>query len=165
MMNDSVVRAPITGVVSKRHVQPGEKLAFDAPLMATAEEIGGEERIDAGLGHLGPDQPGAAYQRLLVAERHRQAFRRGQDPGLGGVAGRRLGERLDHLEIGDMARALPFGGIDHAVHLDLRERRRGQQGKHGQRQQGSFGTGQAHGRRRKAAARRWAHVTDAQRLA
>jgi RND family efflux transporter MFP subunit len=37
LMNDSVVRAPITGIVAKRHVQPGEKLAFDAPLMAIVD--------------------------------------------------------------------------------------------------------------------------------
>jgi membrane fusion protein, multidrug efflux system len=36
-MNDSVVRAPIGGIVAKRHVQPGEKLAFDAPLMAIVD--------------------------------------------------------------------------------------------------------------------------------
>lgn len=36
-MGDSVVRAPISGVVAKRHVQPGEKLAFDAPLMTIVD--------------------------------------------------------------------------------------------------------------------------------
>jgi RND family efflux transporter MFP subunit len=36
-MNDSVVRAPIAGIVARRHVQPGEKLAFDAPLMAIVD--------------------------------------------------------------------------------------------------------------------------------
>ena len=36
-MNDSVVRAPIGGTVAKRHVQPGEKLAFDAPLMSIVD--------------------------------------------------------------------------------------------------------------------------------
>jgi RND family efflux transporter MFP subunit len=36
-MNDSVVRAPISGIVAKRNVQPGEKLAFDAPLMAIVD--------------------------------------------------------------------------------------------------------------------------------
>jgi membrane fusion protein (multidrug efflux system) len=37
MMSDSVVRAPISGIVAKRHVQPGEKLAFDAPMMAIVD--------------------------------------------------------------------------------------------------------------------------------
>ena len=36
-MNDSVVRAPIGGIVARRHVQPGEKLAFDAPLIAIVD--------------------------------------------------------------------------------------------------------------------------------
>ena len=30
---DAVVRAPIAGLVARRHVQPGEKVAFDAPLL------------------------------------------------------------------------------------------------------------------------------------
>jgi RND family efflux transporter MFP subunit len=37
LMNDSVVRAPIAGIVSKRNVQPGEKLAFDAPLLSIVD--------------------------------------------------------------------------------------------------------------------------------
>ncbi len=37
LLNDSVVRAPISGIVSKRNVQPGEKLAFDAPLMSIVD--------------------------------------------------------------------------------------------------------------------------------
>lgn len=32
-LSDAVVRAPISGLVAKRHVQPGEKVAFDAPLL------------------------------------------------------------------------------------------------------------------------------------
>ena len=36
-MNDSVVRAPIGGLVAKRHVQPGEKVGFDAPLLAIVD--------------------------------------------------------------------------------------------------------------------------------
>jgi len=37
MLNDAVVRAPIPGVVAKRHVQPGEKVGFDAPLLAIVD--------------------------------------------------------------------------------------------------------------------------------
>jgi RND family efflux transporter MFP subunit len=36
-MNDSVVRAPIGGIVAKRHVQPGEKVAFDAPMLSIVD--------------------------------------------------------------------------------------------------------------------------------
>ncbi len=32
-LNDAVVPAPISGFVARRHVQPGEKVAFDAPLI------------------------------------------------------------------------------------------------------------------------------------
>jgi RND family efflux transporter MFP subunit len=34
---DAVVRAPIAGMVSKRYVQPGEKVGFDAPLVAIVD--------------------------------------------------------------------------------------------------------------------------------
>lgn len=37
MMGDTVVRAPIAGTVAKRHVQPGEKVSFDAPLIAIVD--------------------------------------------------------------------------------------------------------------------------------
>lgn len=36
-MTDSIVRAPIGGTVSKRHVQPGEKVSFDAPLLSIVD--------------------------------------------------------------------------------------------------------------------------------
>lgn len=32
-LTDAVVRSPIAGFVARRHVQPGEKVAFDAPLL------------------------------------------------------------------------------------------------------------------------------------
>ena len=37
LMGDAVVRAPISGTVSKRHVQPGEKVSFDAPLISIVD--------------------------------------------------------------------------------------------------------------------------------
>jgi len=36
-MTDAVVRAPISGTVSKRHIQPGEKVSFDAPLLSIVD--------------------------------------------------------------------------------------------------------------------------------
>jgi len=33
VLNDAIVRAPISGTVAKRSVQPGEKVAFDAPML------------------------------------------------------------------------------------------------------------------------------------
>jgi len=37
LMADAVVRAPIAGTVAKRNVQPGEKVAFDAPLLSIVD--------------------------------------------------------------------------------------------------------------------------------
>ncbi|MDQ6620661.1 MAG: efflux RND transporter periplasmic adaptor subunit [Pseudomonadota bacterium] len=36
-MRDSVVVAPISGIVAKRHVQPGEKVAFDSPIVTVVD--------------------------------------------------------------------------------------------------------------------------------
>ena len=36
-IKDAVATAPLTGIVAKRHVQPGEKVAFDAPLVTVVD--------------------------------------------------------------------------------------------------------------------------------
>jgi membrane fusion protein (multidrug efflux system) len=36
-LRDAVVAAPLTGTVAKRHVQPGEKVGFDAPLITIVD--------------------------------------------------------------------------------------------------------------------------------
>jgi RND family efflux transporter MFP subunit len=36
-LKDAVVTSPLTGVVAKRHVQPGEKVGFDAPLVTVVD--------------------------------------------------------------------------------------------------------------------------------
>jgi membrane fusion protein (multidrug efflux system) len=36
-LRDSVATAPLSGVVAKRHVQPGEKVAFDSPLVTVVD--------------------------------------------------------------------------------------------------------------------------------
>jgi RND family efflux transporter MFP subunit len=36
-LKDAVVTAPLSGIVSKRHVQPGEKVAFDTPLVTVVD--------------------------------------------------------------------------------------------------------------------------------
>jgi RND family efflux transporter MFP subunit len=36
-LRDAVATAPLTGVVAKRHVQPGEKVAFDTPLITVVD--------------------------------------------------------------------------------------------------------------------------------
>jgi len=36
-LKDSVATAPLSGIVAKRHVQPGEKVAFDSPLVTVVD--------------------------------------------------------------------------------------------------------------------------------
>jgi RND family efflux transporter MFP subunit len=36
-LRDAVVTSPLAGVVAKRHVQPGEKVAFDSPLVTVVD--------------------------------------------------------------------------------------------------------------------------------
>lgn len=49
LLGDAVVRAPIDGHVARRHVQPGEKVSFDAPLLAIVDlaqlEIGAQAPV------------------------------------------------------------------------------------------------------------------------
>jgi len=41
-LRDAVVTAPLSGIVAKRHVQPGEKVAFDSPLVTVVDLTGME---------------------------------------------------------------------------------------------------------------------------
>ncbi|HEV7557592.1 MAG TPA: efflux RND transporter periplasmic adaptor subunit, partial [Kofleriaceae bacterium] len=36
-LKDAIATSPLTGVVAKRHVQPGEKVAFDSPLVTVVD--------------------------------------------------------------------------------------------------------------------------------
>ena len=49
LLDDAVVRAPISGTVAKRNVQPGEKLAFDAPLLSIVDLTQLEVQVQAPL--------------------------------------------------------------------------------------------------------------------
>lgn len=51
-LNDAVVRAPIAGVVARRHVQPGEKVGFDAPLVAIVDLSQLEVQAQASVGDI-----------------------------------------------------------------------------------------------------------------
>jgi membrane fusion protein, multidrug efflux system len=57
-LGDAVVRAPISGVVAKRHVQPGEKVGFDAPLLAIVDLSQLEVQAQAPLADIARIQPG-----------------------------------------------------------------------------------------------------------
>jgi RND family efflux transporter MFP subunit len=46
-LNDAVVHAPIAGVIAKRMVQPGEKVGFDAPLVAIVDLAQLEVQVQA----------------------------------------------------------------------------------------------------------------------
>jgi RND family efflux transporter MFP subunit len=70
-LTDAVVRAPISGVVSKRHVQPGEKVGFDAPLISIVDLTDLEVQAQASLADIAKIQPGmpARVQVEGLAER------------------------------------------------------------------------------------------------
>ena len=71
LLEDAVVRAPISGVVSKRHVQPGEKVGFDAPLISIIDLSNLEVQAQAALADITKIQPGmpARVQVEGLAER------------------------------------------------------------------------------------------------
>ncbi len=52
MLNDAVVRSPIAGIVARRHVQPGEKVGFDAPLVAIVDLSQLEVQAQAAVGDI-----------------------------------------------------------------------------------------------------------------
>ncbi len=58
MLNDAIVRAPISGIVSKRWVQPGEKVGFDAMLIGIVDLSQLEVAAQASLGDIARISPG-----------------------------------------------------------------------------------------------------------
>jgi RND family efflux transporter MFP subunit len=63
-LNDAVVRAPISGHVSRRHVQPGEKVGFDASLVGIVDLSKLEVQAQAAVSDVAQIAPGA---RAMVA--------------------------------------------------------------------------------------------------
>jgi RND family efflux transporter MFP subunit len=63
-LNDAIVRAPIGGHVSKRHVQPGEKVGLDAPLVGIVDLSKLEVQAQAAVSDVAQIAPGA---RAMVA--------------------------------------------------------------------------------------------------
>jgi RND family efflux transporter MFP subunit len=61
---DAVVRSPIAGHVAKRHVQPGEKVGFDAPLIGIVDLSKLEVQAQAPVSDVAQIVPGA---RALVS--------------------------------------------------------------------------------------------------
>ncbi len=59
LLSDAVVRAPIAGFVARRHVQPGEKVAFDAPLFAIVDLARLEVQTQVPVSDVAQVTPGA----------------------------------------------------------------------------------------------------------
>jgi RND family efflux transporter MFP subunit len=57
-LTDAVVRAPISGLISKRYVQPGEKVGFDAMLLAIVDLSQLEVQAQASLADIAKIEPG-----------------------------------------------------------------------------------------------------------
>ena len=58
MLNDTIVRAPISGVISKRWVQPGEKVGFDAMMIGIVDLSQLEVSAQASLADIAKITPG-----------------------------------------------------------------------------------------------------------
>jgi len=58
LLDDAVVRAPIPGMIAKRNVQPGEKVAFDAPLLSIVDLSQLEVQVQAPLTAVAGMRPG-----------------------------------------------------------------------------------------------------------
>lgn len=60
MLNDAIVRAPISGIVSKRWVQPGEKVGFDAMMIGIVDlaqlEVSAQASV-ADIAKITPEMP------------------------------------------------------------------------------------------------------------
>lgn len=71
LLADAVVRAPIGGHVAKRHVQPGEKVGFDAPLVAIVDLSRLEVQAQAPVSDIASISPGARAQVAIegIADR------------------------------------------------------------------------------------------------
>lgn len=62
LLADAVVRAPISGVVARRLVQPGEKVAFDAPLLHIVDLSRLEAQAQAPVADVARIAPGAEVE-------------------------------------------------------------------------------------------------------
>ncbi len=62
LLADAVVRSPIGGHVARRHVQPGEKVAFDAPLLHIVDLAKLEAQAQAPVADVAKIAPGAAVE-------------------------------------------------------------------------------------------------------
>ena len=80
MLNDAVVRAPIAGIVFKRWVQPGEKVGFDAPLVAIVDLAQLEVQAQASVADI------AAISTGMRA-----------DVAVEGLGGRKVSGRVDRI--------------------------------------------------------------------
>ena len=58
LLDDAIVRAPIPGMVAKRHVQPGEKVAFDAPMLSIVDLSQLEVQVQTPLTAVASMRPG-----------------------------------------------------------------------------------------------------------